>query len=201
MKRSFFQAAVVSIPLYGCTTWTQTKWMEKKAWWLLHKNVASNIELVLETTPNKAAAVRPPNTHRENYQIRRTRHAGHCWRSRDEFISDVLQWTPLHGRAKAAQPARTYIQQLCVYMGCSPEDLPESMDNREGWRERARDIRADTRDMMMMMMNCIRTIVIIVYKQIISKSFKKEITNKMCASKRLMLNSLVWFCFMAYQPL
>ena len=30
MKRSFFQAAVVSILLFGCTTWTLTKWMEKK---------------------------------------------------------------------------------------------------------------------------------------------------------------------------
>ena len=26
----FFQAAVVSILLYGCTTWTLTKWLEKK---------------------------------------------------------------------------------------------------------------------------------------------------------------------------
>ena len=30
MKRSFFQAAVMSILLYGCTTWTLTKRMEKK---------------------------------------------------------------------------------------------------------------------------------------------------------------------------
>ena len=30
MKCSFFQAAVVSILLYGCTTWTLTKRMEKK---------------------------------------------------------------------------------------------------------------------------------------------------------------------------
>ena len=30
MKHSFFQAAVVSILLYGCTTWTLTKHMEKK---------------------------------------------------------------------------------------------------------------------------------------------------------------------------
>ena len=34
-------------------------------------------------------------------QVRRTRHAGHCWRSRDEFISDVLLWTPTYVRAKA----------------------------------------------------------------------------------------------------
>ena len=30
MKRSFLQAVVVSILLYGCTTWTLTKRMEKK---------------------------------------------------------------------------------------------------------------------------------------------------------------------------
>ena len=41
-------------------------------------------------------------------QVRRTRHAGHCWRSRDELISDVLPRTPTYGRAKAGRPARTY---------------------------------------------------------------------------------------------
>ena len=30
MKCSFFQAVVVSIPLYGCATWTLTKRLEKK---------------------------------------------------------------------------------------------------------------------------------------------------------------------------
>ena len=30
MKHSFFQAAVISILLYGCTTWTLTKRLEKK---------------------------------------------------------------------------------------------------------------------------------------------------------------------------
>ena len=75
-------------------------------------------------------------------QVRRTRHAGHCWRSRDELISDALLWTPTHGRAKAGRPARTYIQQLCEDTGCCPEDLPEAMNDREKWRERVRDIRA-----------------------------------------------------------
>ena len=53
----------------------------------------------------------PPIT--KTIQVRRTRHAGHCWRSRDELIRDVLLWIPTHGRAKAGRPARTYIQQLC----------------------------------------------------------------------------------------
>ena len=70
--------------------------------------------------------------------------AGYCWRSRDELISDVLLWTPTHGRAKAGRPApsRTYIQQLCEDRGCCPEYLPEAMNDREKWRERVRDIRA-----------------------------------------------------------
>ena len=74
--------------------------------------------------------------------VRRTRHAGHCWRSRDELIRDVLLWTPTHGRAKAGRPARTYIQQLCEDTGCCPEDLPRAMNDREEWRETVRDIRA-----------------------------------------------------------
>ena len=49
---------------------------------------------------------------------------------------------PLHGRAKAGRPARTYIQQLCEDTGCCPEDLPRAMNDREEWRERVRDIRA-----------------------------------------------------------
>ena len=82
----------------------------------------------------------PPIT--KTIQVRRTRHAGHCWRSRDELIRDVLLWTPTHGRAKAGRPARTYIQQLCEDTGCCPEDLPRAMNDREEWRERVRDIHA-----------------------------------------------------------
>ena len=74
----------------------------------------------------------PPIT--KNIKIRRTRHAGHCWRSRDELISDVLQWTPSHGRAKAGRPARTHIHQLCIDTGCNPEYLPKTMNERERWR-------------------------------------------------------------------
>ena len=65
INRSFFQAAVVSMLQYGYTTWTLSKYMEKK----LHNNAASYTEQVLEATPYKAAAVRTPTTHYENYPI------------------------------------------------------------------------------------------------------------------------------------
>ena len=142
MKRNFFQAAVVSILLYGCTTWTLTKRLEKK----LDGNYTRMLRAILNKSwrqhpqgTNYTATI-PPIT--KTIQVWRTRHAGHCWRSRDELISDVLLWTSTYGRAKAGRPARTYIQQLCEDTGCSPEDQPEAMNDREKWREKVRDIRA-----------------------------------------------------------
>ena len=142
MKRSFFQAAVTSILLYGCTTWTLTKRLEKK----LDGNYTRMLRAILNKswqqhpTRHQLYGHLPPIT--KTIQVRRTRHAGHCWRSRDELIRDVLLWIPTHGRAKAGRPARSYIQQLCEDTGCCPEDLPRAMNDREEWRERVRDIRA-----------------------------------------------------------
>ena len=142
MKCSFFQAAVTSILLYGCTTWTLTKRLEKK--------LDGNCTRMLRAILNKSWQQHPTRHQLHGHlppimrtiQVRRTRHAEHCWRSRDELISDVLLWIPTHGRAKAGWPARTYIQQLCEDTGCSPEDLPEAMNDREKRRERVKDIRA-----------------------------------------------------------
>ena len=143
IKRSFFQAAVVSILLYWCIIWTLAKRMETK--------LDSNYTRMLWTILNKSWRQHPTKQQlyghlpsiTKTIKVRRTRHAGHCWRSRDELISDVLSWTSSHGRTKTERPARTDTQQLCADMGCSPEDLPEAMYDWEGWRERVSDIRAD----------------------------------------------------------
>ena len=90
IKRSFFQAAVMSVLLYGCPTWTLTKCMEKK--------LDSNHTRMLWARLNKSW--RPHPTKRQLYghlppitktiQVRWTRH---CWRSKE----------------KAGWPAGTYI--------------------------------------------------------------------------------------------
>ena len=123
MKRSFFQAAVESILLYGYTTWTLTKRLKKK--------LDGNYTRMLRAILNKSWQQHPTRLRlyghlpsiTKTIQVRRTRHAGHCWRSKDELISDVLLWTPAYGQAKAGRPARTYIQQLYDVTGCNPEDL------------------------------------------------------------------------------
>ena len=143
MKCSFFQAAVVSILLYGCTTWTLTKRLEKK----LDGNYTRMLQAILNTswrqhpTRHQQYGNLPPIT--KTIQVGRARHAWHCWWSRDELISDVPLWTPAYGQAKAGWPARTYMQQLCEDTGCSSEDLPEAMNDREKWQERVREIHAN----------------------------------------------------------
>ena len=96
-KHSFFQAAVVSILLYGCTTWMLPKRLEKK----LDGNYTRMLRAILNKswwqhpTRHQLYGHLPPIT--KIIQVKRTRHAGHGWRSRDELISDVLQWTPTYG--------------------------------------------------------------------------------------------------------
>ena len=55
-----------------------------------------------------------------------------------------IKWNAVSSRqrAKAGRTARTYIQQLCEDTVCSPEELPEAMNDKEKWWERVRDIRA-----------------------------------------------------------
>ena len=78
MKCSFFQAVVMSILLYGCTTWTLTKRMEKK--------LDGNYTRMLRAILIKSWGQHSPKPHlyghlppiTKTIRVRRTRHAGHC---------------------------------------------------------------------------------------------------------------------------
>ena len=79
MKRRFFQAAVVSILLYGCTTWMLTKQLKKKQdgnytrmlWAILNKSRKQH------PTKHQLYSHLLPIT--KTIQFRWARHAGHCW--------------------------------------------------------------------------------------------------------------------------
>ena len=109
MKRRLFQSAFVSILLNECSSWTLTKRTEKK----LDGNYTRIPRAILnkswrqQLTKQQLYGHLPPIT--KPIQVRRARHGVHCWRSRDELKSDLLPWTPSHGRAKAGRPARTYL--------------------------------------------------------------------------------------------
>ena len=95
----------------------------------LYKNTGSYFEQILRAIPqNEVTTVRPLTSHLTNHPSKT--------KSLDELINDVLLRTPTHGRASIGRAARTYLHQLCADTGCSLEDLPGAMDERDGWRER-----------------------------------------------------------------
>ena len=75
-------------------------------------------------------------------QVGWEKHAGHYWRSKNEVISDVLQWTTTHGHTSVGGAAQTYIYLLCANTGCHLEDLPRAMIKLDGWWERVKRIYA-----------------------------------------------------------
>ena len=111
--------------LYRCTTWTLTKWKERK--------LDGNCTIMLRIVLNKFWRQHPTKQHlyghlppiSKTIQIRQSREAVHCWGSKDQLICDLFLWTPSYGRGRVGRPARTYLQQLCTDTGCSIEALPK----------------------------------------------------------------------------
>ena len=113
----------VSILLYGCTTWTPTKQIEKK----LHGNYTRMLQAILNKFWKQHPIKQQLYSHllpiSKTIQVKQTRHTGHCKRNKDTLLSDVLQWTPTNGHASVDRTIKTYICQLYAEKGCSLEDL------------------------------------------------------------------------------
>ena len=125
----FFIKSIDILSKYGKKAWHYTRILQAilNKSWMQHptkQQLYSHLPSIMKTI-----------------QVRQTRHVGHCWRSRDKLIPNILLWIPLHERAKAGWPARTYIQQVCANTGHSLKGLLGVMDDRDGWRERVRKIR------------------------------------------------------------
>ena len=103
----------------------------------------------------------------------------------------VYRWTPTYGRAKAGRPARTYIQQIFEDTGCSPEDLPEAMNDREKWRE-DQGYPCLWHEMMMMMM-----MIYIWIDKVWCKSLKSDLTivfkDNFCMKTSAQLSNILFW--------
>ena len=94
IKRSFFQAEVVSILPYGCTTWTLTKRMEKK----LDDNYTRMLRAILNKSFRQHLIKKrlyghlPPIT--KTIQVRWTRHLWH-WQIHSAVTVSKPQGTPM----------------------------------------------------------------------------------------------------------
>ena len=142
----FLSFSLHSTDLYAIDT---TVWMhymdanktaKQEARRQLNKNAASNIEQVLAATPQKAPTIRPPASHHKNYPSQMNQTCRTLMEKQRRAHKWCTSMDPHIWRAKEGQQARTYVQHLCEHTWCSPENLPEAMNDREKWRERMRNI-------------------------------------------------------------
>ena len=121
----------MSVLLYRSTTWTPSRRTEK----MPHENYTRMLCAVLNKTwkqhPSKQQLYGHLHLISETIKVKRIRHAGHRWRSKDGLISDILLWNSTHGHTNVGRPGSTYIEQLCADIGYILEDLLEVMNNRD----------------------------------------------------------------------
>ena len=128
IKRYFFIDAAMSVLMYGCTTWTLTKQLEKKRettpeCCLLLKKIAGN----KITQTNSSWAVYFPFKDLSKTNKTWLAHL----ESTDGHISSILLWTSTQGRTSVGRLAKTYINQLGEKKGCSPKGLTRAINNRD----------------------------------------------------------------------
>ena len=77
----------------------------------------------------------------QTLQVRRTRHARHCWGRKDELISDIFLWNPTHGHTSVNWSTKIYSYQLFIDQSCRVKDLTYATTDRDGWWVRAKGLR------------------------------------------------------------
>ena len=68
---------------------------------------------------------------------RHLRFSGHCWRSKNEVVSDLVLWEPKRGKMTIEEQIRTFVDLLDADTGVPRDCLPAVMDDRVGWRKKA----------------------------------------------------------------
>ena len=110
IKRDLFLAIAVFILQYGCTTGALIKHIEKKLDGNETRMLYAVMKEILEATHHKTAAVWPHASHLENYSSKQ-------WQThKRRFLLDSYTWTHQHSENTR----------------CCQEDLPGTMDDRDG---------------------------------------------------------------------
>ena len=143
-KRNFFRVTVESVLVYGVITWTLTSTLDKK--------IDGAYTRMLRAALN--VSYREHLTNRELYnnipritssiREQRMRFAGHCWRSNNELVSDVLLRTPKYGQRSRGRPAKTFVYQMVEDTECEVEELINLMENKDEWKKRVFECRASS---------------------------------------------------------
>ena len=97
LKKGFFRAVVESVLLYGSFTWTLTKRLQNELNGTYTRMLHAILNIHWSTRPSKGRLYGSLSQITSVIEDRRTRFAGHSYRSKDEVVIDLK---PKHGKAK-----------------------------------------------------------------------------------------------------
>ena len=66
---------------------------------------------------------------------RRLKFMGHCWRSKEELISETLFWKPSYGYNSVERPKKNYLDQLLTNVRLDCNHPPNIMEDRTLWKD------------------------------------------------------------------
>lgn len=141
LKIGLFRATVESVLLYGSNSWTMTKEMERKingTYTRLLRHVL-NVSWRQHLTNRELYGNLPKLT--DTICHRRVMFSGHCYRSSNEVVHQLLLWEPAHGKRSRGRPAKTYIEQLEEDTGIPREGIGRNMKDREQWKVIVKNVR------------------------------------------------------------
>ena len=138
---SFFRACVESILLYGCETWTMNRELEKRLNGTYTRMLmrARNLSWKLLPTSQRIYGTLP--TISEVVRERRLRFAGHCYRAKDQAITNLVLWQLPTPHRKGARPL-SYTTTIIRDTGIRLEDLRNAMEDKDTWRSMVKHVSA-----------------------------------------------------------
>ena len=102
--------------------------------WLFHPTTKISTGVHLENhVSNKELYAEVPKA-TDTVKQKRLKLAGHCYRHPEEAASNLVLWTPNHGKRRRGRPARTFVQQLRDDTGLQEREMASLMLSRDQWR-------------------------------------------------------------------
>jgi len=135
MKLRFFRAAVESILLYGCDTWSLTETEEKTLDGCYTRMLRKiyNIDGRAKTSNKVLYNGKPKIT--ETIRIRRLKLAGHVFRDKTSPAHLTVTLDPKYGQLSRGRPAKTFVDTLLRDTELkSIAELETCMEDRDVWR-------------------------------------------------------------------
>ena len=133
-KFRIFAATVESVLTYGCEAWTMSSRLCKEldGSYTRMLRAVYNINWKQHITNKELYGDLPKLS--QKIRERRTRFAGHSYRSKNEPVAKLIHWTPKHGNRKPGRPPLTYVDVLKQDTGLDVTDMGTAMQDRRIWR-------------------------------------------------------------------